>query len=331
MNVHSQGYKGTQVDVETRAVLLATVKGNQTVAFLDEATGEVLAAPVVGTPQAKPHEIILSPDGARAFVSLYGDKGYPDSVLANRIAILDVASMSLEKVIDTDLYVGPHGLARDHRGRIWVTVEGNQCVLVINPESCSIERSVYTETRCHFIFPSRDGRLMYTAHKELPYIGVLDAQSCAMIDKIDLDIGSQAIWHAPDKDLLYVGDFFRPQFHVVDTKDRRVIRSVPLRGIPGWPYATPDGQHIVVSTFLPDEERGFAEVFDAKTYRPLSTVELPAEPFHVLDGADGRSVLIVVGDGRLVRMDIATGSLDPMEYPLGAVMPEQVIRAHLPD
>ncbi len=317
----------TGTEVQSRATLLATVKGNQTIAFVDEATGDVLAAPVVGTPTAKPHEIILSDDGRRAFVSLYGDAGYPENRPNNQIAVLDVAKMELETVIGTDLYEGVHGLAKDHLGRIWVTAECNQCILVIDPDTLEIVQSVHTETRCHFIFPSRNGKLIYSAHKEIPYIGVHDAETCEMVDKIPLEIGSQAIWHAPDKEVLYVGDFFRPLFHVVDTVSRKVVASVPLKGVPGWPYATPNGKHIVVSTYIEAEDRGFAEIFDADTLEPVSIVELPAEPFHVLDGDDGKSVLIVVGDGRLVRMEIATGALDALEYPLGAGMPEQVVRS----
>jgi len=331
MNKHTDAEIMTGTEVQGRATLLATVKGNQTIAFVDEATGDVIAAPVVGTPTAKPHEIILSNDGKRAFVSLYGDAGYPENTPNNQVAVIDVEKMELETVIGTDLYEGVHGLAKDHLGRIWLTSECNQCILVIDPDTLEIEHTVFCETRCHFICPSRDGRVIYSAHKEIPYLGVHDAETCKMIDKIALDVGSQAIWHAPDKDLLYVGDFFRPLFHVVDTVSRKVIDSIELKGVPGWPYATPDGKYIVVSTYIEPEDRGFAEIFDAETLTPVSIVELPAEPFHVLDGNDGgKSVLIVVGDGRLVRMDIATGGLDALEYPLGAAMPEQVIRTFRP-
>jgi DNA-binding beta-propeller fold protein YncE len=307
-------------------MLLMTVKGNQTVAFFDEATGERLAAPIVGTPTAKPHEIVLSADGRRAFVSLYGDGAYAQNNPNNQIAVVDVASMSLERVIGTDLYRGPHGLARDFVGRIWVTAECNDCVLVIDPEACQIVRTIYAESHPHFLYPSRDRKTIYSAHKETPFLGVHDAEELRMVGKIPLEIGSQAIWHAPDRDVLYVGDFFRPLFHVVDTTARKVVHSVPLQGIPGWPYATPDGRYIVVSTYIEAEDRGFAEIFETESYRSISIVELPAEPFHILACEDGETVLIVVGDGRLVRMNITSGQLDDLIYQGGAAMPEQVVR-----
>jgi DNA-binding beta-propeller fold protein YncE len=311
-------------------MLLMTVKGNQTVVFLDEASGERLAAPVIGTPVAKPHEIVLSADNRRAFVTLYGDANYPENNPNNQIAVLDVASMSLDRVIDTNLYRGPHGLTRDGYGRIWATAERNRCIIVIDPVSCEIVRTVHSQTPCHFLATSPDGRTVYSGHKEIPYLGIHSAEETRMIGKIPLDIGSQAIRHAPDTDTLYVGDFFRPLFHVVDTVARKVVRSVPLRGVPGWPYATPDGRHIVVSTYLENEDRGFAEIFDAKTLSPLSVVELPAEPFHVLACEDGKKVLLVVGNGTLVRIDLETGTLDEFFYEAGAAMPEQVVRCPSP-
>jgi hypothetical protein len=81
-----------------------------------------------------------------------------------------------------------------------------------------------------------------------------------------------------------------------------------------------------VSTYIEAEDRGFAEIFEAESYRPVSLVELPAEPFHILACEDGETVLIVVGDGRLVRMNIGSGELDDLTYDGGAPMPEQVVR-----
>lgn len=316
--------------VTARNILLMTVKGNQTIVFFDEETGEKLAAPVVGTPQAKPHEIILSADGTRAFASLYGDKGYGDNTPSNGIAVIDVAAMALERTIDLGLYFGPHGMARDHLGRIWVTVEENQCVLIIDPTTAQIARSVYTEQRCHFLSASPDGKTIYAGHKELPFISVIDAEQAAVTGRIALDIGSQALWHAPDAAVLYAGDFCRPMFHVIDTDRREVVRSVPLKGVPGWPYATPDGRHLVVTTYIEDEDRGFVEIFDAASFTPLHITELPAEPFHALACENGLHCRVVVGDGRLITIDIASGALlDRVDHG-GAEMPEQVVRARLP-
>jgi DNA-binding beta-propeller fold protein YncE len=314
----------------SRPALLCTVKGNQSITVIDEMTGAIIAAPVVGTPDAKPHEIILSADGRRAFVSLYGNAAYPDNVPANKIAVLDLASLTLDRVIDTDLYSGPHGLARDHLGRIWATSETTQCLFAIDPETCRIVRSIHCGARVHFLATDADRRVIYSSHKEVPFIGVHDVDQAKMVDRIPLEIGSQAICTAPDGARLYVADFCRPSFHVINTATREIERTVPLKGVPGWPYATPDGEQIVVSTFLAEIGRGYAEIFDARTFAPVATAEFSVEPFHILDGGDGRTILVVLADGRISRIDRLTGIAHGGDVALGARMPEQAVRVMLP-
>ena len=52
-------------------------------------------------------------------------------------------------------------------------------------------------------------------------------------------------WSA-DGARLYVGDFHRPLLHVVDCAARKVVETVPLTGVPGWPFCTPDGRFVMV-------------------------------------------------------------------------------------
>ncbi len=320
---------GTGTDNGSKSLLLMTVKGDQTVVFFDEDTGDKLAAPIVGTPMAKPHEIILSSNAKRAFVTLYGDAGYPENKPHNQIAVLDVASMELEKLISTNLYFGPHGLARDGKGRIWVTAENNECLLVIDPDSCEITNVVYSETHCHFLHSSPNGKIIFSSHKEIPYVGLFDTEKLRMIDKIQLPIGSQAIYHDPYKDVLYVGDFYRPLIHIIDTKLRKVVQEIPVKGVPGWPYVTPDGRYLAVSTYIESDDQGFVEVFDSQTYESISIAELPTEPFHLLACEDNETLLIVLGNGLLLRMKIATADIDSLHYDAGTTMPEQVVRVKI--
>ena len=57
---------------------------------------------------------------------------------------------------------------------------------------------------------------------------------------------------------------------------------------------------------------------------------LGEEVDNVLASGAGETMLIVVGDGRLVRMNVASGKLDDLFYDAGAAMPEQVVRVPSP-
>ena len=71
-------------------LILATVKENVSLTAIDADTGKIVAAVTVGeVGSVKPHEVTLSTDRTKAFVSLYGSADYdPNNVPANRIAVL---------------------------------------------------------------------------------------------------------------------------------------------------------------------------------------------------------------------------------------------------
>ena len=98
--------------------LMCTVKGTVSLTFIDPEAGSIIDAVTVGEADvAKPHEIVLSAGGRRAFVSIYGSADYGRNQSDNRIAVVDLDERRLVRHIDLDLYRAPHALARDAKGR----------------------------------------------------------------------------------------------------------------------------------------------------------------------------------------------------------------------
>ena len=88
--------------------LVVTAKTANKVQFFDAATFAL--AGEIDMP-ASTHEMILSPDGRKVFASVYGGgifgkNNNPD----RRIAVIDLASRSLERMIDVGADVAPHGV-----------------------------------------------------------------------------------------------------------------------------------------------------------------------------------------------------------------------------
>ena len=96
-------------EVAPGEVLLIGNKGEDTVSFVDLATGQELGRSATGK---MPHEIAISPDGKQAAVVAYGDK---------TIDLFDVATRAKLKTIDLAPNEGPHGIAWLKDGRIVVT------------------------------------------------------------------------------------------------------------------------------------------------------------------------------------------------------------------
>jgi len=309
-----------------RELLLLTVKETVSLNAVDPATGEIVAVVPVGEPDvAKPHELTLSADGRLAFVSLYGSSDYGRNVPANRIAVVDLARMACTGHIDLGLYKGPHALATDGEGKIWVTVDPNRCVLVIDPATRAIERTIWLETPAHFLALAPDRRTIYFSAKEYPVITEVDIASKAIVARIALPVGAQGIRVSTDGGLLYVGDFHRPLLHVIDCRARRVIATHPLTGVPGWPFTTPDGRYVVVTTYDEPADMGFVEILEAGDLGRRRVVAVAAEPFHALAARDGRHLYVALANGEVPRLSLAAGALAPGGLKAGGRMPEALV------
>src|SRR2546423_1283027 len=96
--------------------LIVTAKTANKVQFFDAAT--LVLTSEIDMP-ASTHEMVRSRDGSKVFASVYGGGIFgKNSDPDRRIAVLDLASRSLERVIDVDADVAPHG----------VMMQGDICV-----------------------------------------------------------------------------------------------------------------------------------------------------------------------------------------------------------
>ncbi len=309
-----------------RRLILLTVKENVSLTALDAATGDTVACVEVGTLNTgKPHELAVSNDGRRGFVSLYGSADYGPNVPDNRIAVVDLTDMTLAGHIDLNLYKGPHALVIDQQGKLWATVDHSRCVLVIDPDSWEIEHTIWLQTPGHFLAASPDGRTLYASSKEYPVITEIDIESRTITARIDVPVGAQAIRVSNDGSRLFVGDFHRPLLHVIDCAARTLIATHPLTGVPGWPFVSPDGKTVAVSTYDEPADKGYVELLDADNLDNRRVVNVADEPFHTLFSDDSRHLHAALGNGEVPKIDVATAAIVDGGYQAGGSMPEAIV------
>ena len=312
-----------------RELIIATVKENVSLSAFDASTGKRIAVVSVGEKNvSKPHEIAVSKDGTRAFVSLYGDKDYGSNTPDNRLGVVDLREMKLLGHIDLGLYSGPHAMMTDADGKLWVSVDPNRCVLIINPDSWEIERTIFLEVPGHFLAPSPDGATVYFSAKEYPVICEVDVAAKEVRARITVPVGAQAIRVSPDGTRLYVGDFHRPLLHIVDCASRQLVETVPLTGVPGWPFNSRDGDLLIVTTYDEPADRGYVELLESGDLTRRRVINLPAEPFHALPMLDGEHALVALANGDIARISLQKAALVPGGFSAGGTMPETLL--HLP-
>ena len=312
--------------MQNRDLIIATVKENVSLSVFDAHTGDVVAAVPVGTKDiAKPHEIAVTNDGRYAFVSLYGDKDYGPNTPDNRLGIVDLSDFSFAGHMDLGLYKGPHALMTDRDGMIWATVDPNRCVLVIDPERREIVHTVHLGVPGHFLAVSPDGGTVYFSAKEYPDIVEVDVATKQITARMQVPVGAQAIRVSPDGKLLYAGDFHRPLLHILDCEARVHVRTVPLTGVPGWPFMSRDGEKIIVTTYDEPADRGFVELLDARNPEERTVIDVPSEPFHALPLRDDRHALVALASGEIVKIDLVDGKLTGGGFSAGGTMPETLL------
>ena len=309
-----------------RRLILLTVKENVSLTALDAETGDTVACVEVGTlTTGKPHELAVSNDGRRGFVSLYGSADYGPNVPDNRIAVVDLTDMTLAGHIDLNLYKGPHALVIDQQGKLWATVDHSRCVLVIDPDSWDIEHTIWLQTPGHFLAASPDGRTLYASAKEYPVITEIDIETRTITARIDVPVGAQAIRVSNDGARLFVGDLHRPLLHVIDCAARTLVSTHALTGVPGWPFVSPDGRTIAVSTYDEPGDKGYVELLDAGNLNDRRVVDVADEPFHMLFSDDSRYLHAALGNGEVPKIEIATAAIVDGGYHAGGSMPEAIV------
>jgi len=233
--------------------------------------------------------------------------------------------MTLAGHIDLNLYKGPHALVTGTDGKIWVTVDGSRCVLVVDPDSWEIEHSLWLEMPGHFFAAAPDGNTLYVSAKEYPVITEIDMAARAIIARIPVPVGAQAIRVSHVGAQLFVGDFYRPLLHVIDCAARQVISSHSLAGVPGWPFLSPDGATLAVTTYNEADDQGFLELLDPSRPDERRSLQLPGEPFHVLFTDDSSHLFVVQADGMLPKVNINTAQIVEGGFNAGGTMPEAMI------
>ena len=281
--------------------MIVTTKENNQIFLLDAEMGKSLGTVTTGD---RPHEVVVTPDNKSAIASLFGTGIYGDNPNPNnQLSIIDLATMK-ESRFDLGDYQAPHGLAITDDSLVWVTVENNQSVLLVNPRQKQILGEISVGANAHYIVLSPDGRRAYTSNKEYPFISVIDTQQRKTLAPIALPRGAQGIAISPDGERLYVGDFSQHFLQVIDIDSQQIVKQVPLRAQPGWVHVTSDSSKILVSTYDKQNEQGYVEVLAANNLEPVGVVEMEAEAFRMDSTSDNRYAFVALANGSIPKIDL---------------------------
>ncbi|HEY0150300.1 MAG TPA: beta-propeller fold lactonase family protein [Allosphingosinicella sp.] len=176
-------------------ILLVGNKGEDTLSFVDLATGRELGRSATGK---APHEIAISPDGRQAAVVSYG---------GTSIDIFHIASRKKLRTIDIAPNAGPHGLVWLKDGRLIATTERSKSLTIIDTAKADAVSSIQTgQEGTHMVAVSPDGRLAFTANIGSASVSVIDLHEGRKIRDVIVGGAPEGIAISPDGHTLWVAD-----------------------------------------------------------------------------------------------------------------------------
>jgi YVTN family beta-propeller protein len=255
--------------------LLVANKSDHTLSFVSPESGEVLATVSTGN---FPHEVAVSPDGGIAVVSNYGDREKAGWTLT----VVDVAARTALGTVRLRGHYKPHGLAWLPDGKIAVTAEGSQSLLVVSPLEGKVVRTIATRQRTsHMVAATADGKRAFVANIGSGTVTVVDLVRGAKIKDIETGMGAEGIAISPDGKEVWVSNRTAGTLSVIDASSLEILEEVECKGFPIRVAITPDGKRVLVSA------AGTGEVvaFNRKRRKEIARKKYE---FEAVEGAEER-------------------------------------------
>ncbi len=299
----------TQIDPDTTGgILVVGNKGEDSVSFIDLASGEEIARrPTAGR---SPHEVALSPDGKQVAVVHYGGSG---------IELFDVAAQKSIGTIKLPDGARPHGIEWLDDGRIVASAEGLDAIAVIRrcgpDEDClqpGYTHSVISTAQegSHMVVVSRNKTRAYTSNLQSRTVTVIDLEAGRKITDLKAADQPEGLDLTPDGKELWVASRGSDKVHVYDTASLKEVAVIDVGDFPIRLAITPDGKYAVTS----DYRDGGLTVIDVATRKVARKISVSgsaaSRQITILFNSDGsRLYAAEAGPDMVAEIDFASGKV----------------------
>jgi YVTN family beta-propeller protein len=270
-------------------VLLVSQKAATSVAWytLD---GELLAEVPVSD---HPHEIVLSPDGSRLFVTDNGVMRIENAGEGgNRVSVIDVPGRAKVGEIELGRWHRPHGIDLCADGTLLVTVENPDQLLVIDVTEGAIVKEYDTggETP-HIVRCSPDSKTAYVSNARSRTVAKVDVASGtrSLVETGDRPEGSTL---SHDGRTLYVAHRDANKVAIIDTAAWEVRGEIATGDEPVRCGLTAD-EKTLACALHGDRALGFADV---ESREEVGRLELDGPPVSLEMHEDGETALSCAQD-----------------------------------
>lgn len=271
-----------------RNTLLATSKGNHTLAIIDPSSDKIIAKMPIGP---DPHEVIASEDGKTAYVSNMGGNSS-----LHRIDVLDLIGQRALEPVDTSALTGLHGLAVS-AGKLWFTAQGAMAIARLDLASRQVDWIMGTgQSWTHMLVVTPDLQHIYASNVMSGSVSVFDLQPApplgppppgsgpqpgaapAMLRPpvwvqtvVPTERGIEGIDLSPDGKEIWTASSGSGQIYIIDTAAKRVAQVLDAKAVGANRVKfTHDGKRVLISTL----RGGDVLVYDARMRTEIKRLHL---------------------------------------------------------
>jgi DNA-binding beta-propeller fold protein YncE len=265
----------------TADVLLVGNKSGHTLWAIDLANGEKRASFETGI---GPHEVEVSPDQRFAVVSNYGERATP----GNSLTVVDWPAGMVAQVIDLGDDTRPHGMAFLPDGRLVVTTEGSDHVLVLDVERGEVlKRIPVGEGVAHMVAASPDGRVAWVTNISAGTLEKIDLERGTVVGAIPTGAGAEGVAVAASGREVWVTNRAEDTVSVVDAGSLEILATLESPGFPIRVAVTPDGRHALVT----NARAATLSVFDVAGRALVETIQVADPEAEYQETLLGRAAL----------------------------------------
>ena len=282
--------------------LIAVDKMGGKVLFVDPVSYETTL--VLDDFERVPHELLVVPETATAYVPIYGDGIHGRNPNPGHLlSVIDLAQRRHVGDIDLSPYVSPHGMLIGPDGLLYVTCENSGVVALVDRTKRAVVGAIETgSTNAHRLAIAPDGCWLYTENEEDASISVIDLSTRRLVRQVAMPHPLAGLAASPDGELLVAVSDQEPVLFLVDSTSFDLVRTVTLDGVPKAAQVarySPDGQTLLVTSL----QSATATLIDA-SFSHQTTLAVGVQP---MDAAFHGNLLLVAcqGDGSVHVIDLA--------------------------
>jgi YVTN family beta-propeller protein len=255
-----------------------------------------------------PHELCLSPDRRRLYVTEYGLRGVESAGEGgNTVAVFDLKARLRVGTLSTGEYRRPHGVAVDAGGRLYVTSEPRRALLIFRLEDQSFLHVVDVEQEIpHVVAVSPDGRTAMTANIGSGSLSAVDVMMGVVLRQVEVLERPEGMAFSPDGNRLYVVNRESDAVSVVDAVKFETVGRIDTGRGPVRIAITPEGGRIAFPLFHAES----VQIADTKTGAVTHTIPVGKQPAGTTMSTDGEVLFVSCEHERQVYViSVADGEI----------------------